>query len=104
MLKHINRDQFENEVTNSEGITLVDFFATWCGPCQMLSPVLEKIAEEKEELNIVKIDIDKETKLAVENGVEVVPTVLIFKDGKQVNRFEGFREEEEIINIINKVI
>ena len=85
MLKHINEDNFKTEVLESEKVTLVDFFATWCGPCQMLAPVLEKISNSRANFDIAKIDIDQLPDLAVEYGVEVVPTMVIFKNGKVMN-------------------
>lgn len=96
MLKHITTSEFEQEVLNYNGKVLVDFFATWCGPCQMLSPVLEKISEEETEIKIVKVNIDEETKLSIENGVEVVPTLVLYDNGKVVRKLEGYRDEEEL--------
>lgn len=100
MLKHITANEYEQEVLNYNGKVLVDFFATWCGPCQMLTPVLEKIAEEENSIKIVKVNIDEETKLAIENEVEVVPTMLLYNNGKIMQRIEGFRDIEELKNII----
>lgn len=96
MIKHITTSEFEQEVLNYNGKVLVDFFATWCGPCQMLSPVLEKISEEETEIKIVKVNIDEETKLSIENGVEVVPTLILYDNGKVVKKLEGYRDEEEL--------
>lgn len=96
MLKHITTNEFEEEVLNYNGKVLVDFFATWCGPCQMLSPVLEKISEEENEIKIVKVNIDEETKLSMENGVEVVPTLVLYDNGKVVRKLEGYMDEEEL--------
>lgn len=102
MLKHINEDNFKTEVLESEKVTLVDFFATWCGPCQMLAPVLEKISNSRADFDIAKIDVDQLPDLAVEYGVEVVPTMVIFKDGKVMNKFEGFKSESEIVEEVSK--
>ncbi len=96
MLKHITTSEFEQEVLNYNGKVLVDFFATWCGPCQMLSPVLEKISEEETEIKIVKVNIDEETKLSIDNGVEVVPTLVLYDNGQVVRKLEGYRDEEEL--------
>lgn len=96
MIKHITTSEFEQEVLNYNGKVLVDFFATWCGPCQMLSPVLEKISEEETEIKIVKVNIDEETKLSIENGVEVVPTLILYDNGKVIKKLEGYRDEEEL--------
>lgn len=102
MLKHINEDNFKTEVLESERVTLVDFFATWCGPCQMLAPVLEKISNSRADFDIAKIDVDQLPDLAVEYGVEVVPTMVIFKNGKVMNKFEGFKSESEIVEEVSK--
>lgn len=102
MLKHINEDNFKTEVLEAERVTLVDFFATWCGPCQMLAPVLEKISNSRANFDIAKIDIDQLPDLAVEYGVEVVPTMVIFKNGKVMNKFEGFKSESEIVEEVSK--
>lgn len=98
MIKYIDEKNFKTEVLDSKNAILVDFFATWCGPCNMLSPVLENISNTRADFDIAKIDIDKLRDLAIDYGIEVVPTLLIFKDGKEVGRIEGFVSEEEIIN------
>lgn len=97
MIKYINEGNFESEVLNSEKPVLVDFFATWCGPCNMLSPILEKISNTKSDFNIAKVDIDKLRDLALNYEIEVVPTLLIFKEGKVVDKIEGLVSENEII-------
>lgn len=102
MLKHLNEENFEKEVINTNGLILVDFFATWCGPCQMLAPVLEKIATSRAEFDIAKVDIDKSQNLAYKYEVEVVPTMVIFKDGKIMNKIEGFMSENEIMEEMSK--
>ena len=102
MLKHIDENNFKKEVLEAKGVVLVDFFATWCGPCQMLGPVLEKIANSRAEFDIAKIDVDQMSELAVEYGVEVVPTMVIFKDGKVMKTREGCRSENEIIEEVSK--
>lgn len=102
MLKHVNEENFEDEVLNSKGIILVDFFATWCGPCQMLGPVLERIGNSRADFDIAKIDVDEAPSLSVEYRIEVVPTMVIFKDGKKVGTIEGFRSESEILEEMSK--
>ena len=102
MLKHINEDNFKTEVLEAEKVTLVDFFATWCGPCQMLAPVLEKISNSRADFDIAKIDVDQLPDLAVEYGVEVVPTMVKFKNGKVMNKFEGFKSDSEIVEEVSK--
>ncbi|MBP3502496.1 MAG: thioredoxin [Clostridia bacterium] len=98
MIKYIDETNFKTEVLESKNAVLVDFFATWCGPCSMLSPVLEKISNTRADFNIVKVDIDKLRDLAIDYDIEVVPTLLIFKNGNIVHRIEGFVSEEEIIS------
>lgn len=99
----LNKENFENEVLNSNKLTVVDFFATWCGPCQMLAPVLEKLSKEQNDLNIFKIDIDESVELAIKYQVEVVPTLVIFKNGNPVKTLEGFRTEKELLEELNKL-
>ncbi len=98
MIKYIDEENFKTEVLDSKNAILVDFFATWCGPCNMLSPVLERISNTRADFDIAKVDIDKLRDLAIDYGIEVVPTLVIFKDSKEVDRIEGFVSEEEIIN------
>lgn len=102
MLKHLNEENFEKEIINTKGLVLVDFFATWCGPCQMLAPVLDRIANSRAEFDIAKVDIDKSQNLAYKYEVEVVPTMVIFKDGKVMNKIEGFMDENKIIEEMSK--
>lgn len=102
-MKVINETNFENEVLNEEKLTVVDFFAVWCGPCQMLTPVLEKISNENDEFKIVKVNIDESVALAMKYSVEVVPTLIIFKGGNMVKTLEGFRSEKELLEELNKL-
>jgi thioredoxin 1 len=97
MAKVINTDQFRNSVENNKGVVVVDFYATWCAPCKMLSPVFESIGEELEnEARFVKIDIDESLEIARQFNVATVPTVMIFKDGKPVDSLIGFVPGEKI--------
>ena len=99
----INKDNFENEVLKSDKLTIIDFFATWCGPCQMLAPVLEKISNENTDVNIFKVDIDESQELAINSRVEVVPTLVFYKNGSAIKTLEGFRTEKELLEEINKL-
>ena len=96
MLKHVNSKNFQEEVINSQRAVLVDFFATWCGPCQMLAPVLEKISSSRADFDIAKVDIDEAQDLAYKYGIQVVPTMVICKDGKVMKKIEGYHNENEI--------
>ena len=102
MLKHVSEENFEQEVINSKGPILVDFFATWCGPCQMLGPVIERIGNSRAEFDVAKVDVDQSQNLAMKYEVEVVPTLVIFKDGNVVNKIEGFMSESEIVEEMSK--
>lgn len=97
---HANQDNFD-EVISSD-IVLVDFFATWCGPCKMLSPILEEMASERSLIKIVKVDIDEAMDLARRYGIMSVPTMLLFKDGKLLDQVTGFMPKTELVNWINE--
>ena len=95
-------DENFNEIV-SKDIVLVDFFANWCGPCKMLSPILENMASSRTEVKIVKVDVDECPVLARTYGVMSIPTLLIFKDGKLVASKTGFMPESEIINWLQSI-
>ena len=93
----VNKNNFENEVLNENGIVLVDFFANWCGPCKMLSPVLSEIAEEyKDQVKVCKINVDEEFELAQQYRIASIPALLVFKDGQVVNQSVGFVPKKAI--------
>ena len=94
-----------NEIINSEKPTLVDFFATWCGPCQMLSPILEEVSSEVgDTAKVLKVDIEKNMDFARQYNVRSVPTLIIFKEGKEVWRKTGLTDKNVLVESINKVI
>ena len=93
MIKHVNKDGFNEKIKNNR--VLVDFFATWCGPCKMLSLVMEKF-DNKNVIPIIKVDIDEEQDLAEKYGITAVPTLIIFENGNEVKRTSGFMSEEEL--------
>jgi len=79
--------------------TVVDFYATWCGPCKMFGPIFEETAKENN-INFVKLDVDKHSEIAREYGVMSIPTIILFKDGKEVKRYTGFMSKEQLIEFI----
>lgn len=95
----LTKDNYEKEIKD-KGIVIVDFYATWCGPCQMLSPILEDLSKT---YKVCKIDVDEEQALAIENNVMSIPTVYIYKDGELKNKFVGYKNKEEIASIIAKI-
>ena len=98
-MKVINKAEFE-QITK-EGVVLVDFFATWCGPCKMLSPVLEELAEDvKGKAEIVKVDVDQEGDLAMRFGIMSVPTMIIFKDGEAVKQIMGYQPKQQLLRVL----
>lgn len=99
-LLKINNENFESEVLKSDKTVLLDFFADWCGPCQMLAPVLAEIAEEREDIVVGKINVDEEMQLALKFGVESIPMLAVIKDGKLVNKSVGFTPKEQILEIL----
>ena len=92
MAKVINAKEFESKVINGSGVTLVDFYAEWCGPCKMIAPLLEDLSNEmKGKADVVKVDIDKTPELANTFQVMAVPTLIIFKNGKPMEKLMGFQ-------------
>ena len=97
-----NKDNFESEVIKSKEKVLVDFNATWCGPCRMLGPVLEKVAKENDNFQIVSVDVDEEEKLAFEYRISSIPCLVLIEDGKEVNRSVGFMNKDDIIDFVGE--
>lgn len=100
MLKKLNVENFETEVLKAQGLALVDFYADWCGPCKMVAPVLEEIAQEREDVLIGKINVDESGSLAAKYQVVSIPTMILFKDGKEQGRIIGFRPKDDILRFI----
>ena len=95
---------FEQEVMKSEKPVLIDFYADWCGPCQMQTPILERVADALvNEAVIAKLNVDESQDIAIEYGVASIPTMIIFKDGKEVDRIVGLTPEDKIIERIKAV-
>lgn len=96
----ITKENFEQEVINSDRPVIVDFWATYCTPCLMLSPVIEEIANEREDIKVCKVDVQEEPDIAIKYGVASIPTLIIFKNGEVVNRSLGVISKEDILTMI----
>ena len=100
----LNNDNFNKEVLESDKLVLVDFWATWCGPCQMIAPVVEQIAKEySDKLKVGKVNVDDNQELAIKYGVMSIPTLMFSKAGNLVNTVVGFHSKTELEEIINSL-
>ena len=97
---HINKDNFHKEVMNSEKPVLLAFFASWGGPCKMVAPILDEIAEEREDIKVCKVDIDQQPELASRFRVMSVPTLMVMKEGKIVEQSIGARPKHQILAMV----
>ncbi len=93
---HINRDNFESEVLQAKNRVLIDFWAAWCGPCQMLAPVLDELAAEHEDITIAKINVDENPEITREFGVHNIPTLVLMENGNPTQKIVGYRPKEDI--------
>jgi thioredoxin 1 len=96
----LNSKNFENEVLKSDKPVLVDFWAVWCGPCKMLSPVVDEIADEHPEIKVCKVNVDDEAELSVKYGIQAIPTLMVFENGELKNRSVGVIPKEDILKLI----
>ena len=102
-MKVVNEKEF-NEIIK-EGVTFVDFFANWCGPCRMMGPVVEEVAKELEgKVNVVKVDVDEEENLSRQYGVLSIPTLAIFKDGKYMEKHVGVWQKADCVETLKKYL
>lgn len=97
----INQNNFKEEVQAQQGIMLLDFWATWCGPCSMIAPIVDQVSEE-ENIKVGKINIDEERNLAYQFEIEAIPTIILMKDGKEINRQVGFMDKNELKAFLQK--
>ena len=96
---HIDKNKFE-ELKASEKTIVLDFYAEWCGPCKMIAPFIEEIALENPDITVAKVDVDKSADLAIEFGIQSIPTIVIFKDGKISSKAIGYRSKEQLLELI----
>ena len=97
---NINKDNFHTEVMNSEKPVLLDFWASWCGPCRMVVPIVEQIAEERSDIKVGKINIDEEPELAMQFGIMSIPTLMVIKNGEVVTKAVGARPKDSILAML----
>ena len=97
---HINSENYQNEVLNSEKKVLLDFWAPWCGPCQMVLPIIEEIAAERTDIKVGKINVDENIELAKQFKVMSIPTLVVMENGQMVKRVVGARSKDEILELL----
>jgi len=98
MVKNINKDEFENIIKDEK--VVIDCYADWCGPCKMLSPIIDELSEELTNINFYKLNVDEEEELAYEYRIMSIPTILIFEKGVLKQTLVGFKNKEELLSIL----
>ena len=99
----ITKEQFEEKVLKNQKKVILDFFANWCGPCKMLMPVLEQIEEERDDVEILKVNIDQDEELAKQFGVLSIPTLVYFNGGEEKDKTVGYRQKSQIIEVLDNL-
>ncbi len=98
---NLTRNNFKSEVMSSDKTVLIDFWAEWCGPCRMMSPVIDEIADEVSDVKVCKVNVDEASDLASMFGIESIPTLIVIKNGQTVNKSIGLISKEQVLSLIN---
>ncbi len=98
MLKELDKNNFLDEI--NANVTLVDFYADWCGPCKMIAPIVHEIANERTDITVGKVNVDNDAEIAIKYGVASIPTLIVFKDGKETSRVVGLRQKDDILAML----
>ena len=93
---HVNESNFDSLLTNEQPV-LVDFWATWCGPCRMIAPIIEQVAEDNPHITVAKVDVDEAPSIAIRYGIESIPTLIVLRDGEVTDKMVGVRPAEQIV-------
>lgn len=104
MVKQVSEQDFNNEVLKENGVVVVDFWATWCGPCKMIAPIIEDLSSQLDEVKFVKLDVDKNPAIANDFKITTIPTLKMFKNGEVVDTVIGFRPKDDLEDTIKKHI
>lgn len=97
---NLTTENFEEEVLNAKEPVLVDFWATWCGPCQMVGPIIEELGEELENIKVCKVDVDKEPEISIKYNIMSIPTLIVFENGEIANKTIGACTKDEILELL----
>ncbi len=97
---HLNKNNFHEEVMNSDKPVLLDFWASWCGPCRMVAPILDEIAEERTDIKVCKVNVDEEPELAVQYGIMTIPTLMVVKNGQITAQSAGAKPKNQILAML----
>ena len=99
-VKHVTKETFAQEVLQSEKPVLLDFWASWCGPCRMVGPILDEIAEERTDISVCKVNVDEQPELASRYNIMSIPTLMVFRDGEIVNQAQGAMPKAKLLALL----